>query len=243
MIKLFITDLDGCVSFPHQTPDWEVLTKIRTLIEKSKTNKNIPPITICSGRPLPYVEAISQLLGMEQPMIFESGAGIYNMQTNEIFWSPDFTDELEKELHQIKKHFHTNYIEKIPGTISEFTKRMDAGLINPNTELILEMNSEIVPYIEENHPNFEVHHTEVSINVIYKKANKGHGIRRLADMLNLKLEEIAYIGDTGGDISALKIVGKSFAPANAIQAVKDIVDHPLHEVATEAVLKAYMFFA
>ncbi len=200
-------------------------------------------MTICSGRPLPYVEAISQLLGMDYPMIFESGAGIYDMQQNEITWNPDFTPELEAELHQIKEHFHNKYVEKIPGTISEFTKYMDAGIINPSTDAIMAMYSEIAPFVEKNHPNFEVHYTEVSINVIYKYANKGHGIRHLAGMMGLKLEEIAYIGDTGGDISALKIVGKSFAPANAIQAVKDIVDYPLEETVTDAVLKAYEMVA
>ncbi len=73
MIKLFITDLDGCIAHPFLSPDWEALSKLKELNRLSKEREEIPALTICSGRPFPYVEAIGQWLGVEAPMIFESG--------------------------------------------------------------------------------------------------------------------------------------------------------------------------
>ncbi|MFA5668060.1 MAG: HAD-IIB family hydrolase [Balneolaceae bacterium] len=239
MIKLFITDLDGCVSHPHISPDWDTISEIRALIEQSKTDSTIPPMTICSGRPLPYVEAVSQWLGMYHPMVFESGGGIYDMKNNKLMWNASFDDKTERDLEAIKVYLKKNFVEKVPGAISEFAKRTDAGLIHQSASVIDEMYAEIVPYIEANYPRFEVHYTDVSINIIAKTTNKGFGIRQLAELLEIELNEIAYIGDTGGDIPGLKIVGQSFAPKNAKDYVRAVCDYSLEEDATHAVLAAY----
>jgi hydroxymethylpyrimidine pyrophosphatase-like HAD family hydrolase len=85
---------------------------------------------------------------------------------------------------------------------------------------------------------FEVHVTDVSVNVILKKTNKGQGIRNLCEKLNIGLDEVAYIGDSSGDIPGLEIVGKSYAPKNAKEYVKEIVDSVTQE-ATLGVLEVY----
>ncbi len=239
MIKLFITDLDGCISHPFESPNWGAISRIKELVDLSSSDEAIPPMTICSGRPLPYVEAVSQWIGMKQPMIFESGGGIYDMQTNTLTWNPSFDETREAELNAIKAHLTENYIRKIPNTIPEFAKRTDIGLINPDPAAINGIYESINEYVENNFPNFEVHYTDVSINVISKSTNKGAGISHLCEMLNLKLDEIAYIGDTSGDIPALEIVGKSFAPKNAKEYVRQICEFPLEKETTEAVLEAY----
>lgn len=239
MIKLFISDLDGCISHPFESPNWGAISRIKELVDLSSSDEAIPPMTICSGRPLPYVEAVSQWIGMKQPMIFESGGGIYDMQSNTLTWNPSFDEAREAELNTIKAHLTENYIRKIPNTIPEFAKRTDIGLINPDPAAINGIYESINEYVENNFPNFEVHYTDVSINVISKSTNKGAGITHLSEMLNLKLDEIAYIGDTSGDIPALEIVGKSFAPKNAKEYVRQICEFPLEKETTEAVLEAY----
>lgn len=47
----------------------------------------------------------------------------------------------------------------------------------------------------------------------------------LCKQLNLKLAQIAYIGDDMGDLELLKVVGFSGAPKNAIDIVKQNVDY------------------
>ncbi len=239
MIKLFITDLDGCITMPFQTPDWNAITQLRELCIASRTDKAIPSLTICSGRPMPYVEAVSQWLDMRQPMIFESGGGIYDMQKNELIWHPDLTGEKERSLAEIRRHVKLNYVDRLPDVIPEFTKRTDIGMVFRNEGQIRQILPELTSWIDEYHPEFEVHHTEVSINIISKRSNKGEGIRQLCQLMNLKISEVAYIGDTGGDIPALKIAGRSYAPKNAMQHVRKLVDYPLESSVTAAVLEAY----
>lgn len=239
MIKLFITDLDGCISFPYISPDWDAANEIRTLVQQSKTDETIPPLTICSGRPLPDVEAVAQWLGVYKPMVFESGGGIYDMQNNVISWNPALNSETEEKLTALKAHLQQNYIQKIPGTVAEFSKRTDASLVNPGTELIKKIYAELSPYVEKEFPGFEIHKTDVSVNIISRKTNKSAGIRQLAGMLGITVDETAYIGDTGGDIKSLEMTGLSFAPVNAIPAVREIVQYPLEQKTTQAVLAAY----
>ena len=52
-------------------------------------------------------------------------------------------------------------------------------------------------------------------------------------------EEIAFIGDTSGDIEALEAVGFSFAPTNAVERVKDIVQIVTEGAVMDGVLEAY----
>ncbi len=128
MIKLFITDIDGCLTTPFETPDWELLSQIRRLNEQSKHDMAVPGLTICSGRPMPYVEAVAQWLGVRHPTVFESG-GIYEIATNKVHFLSAFDDEAEEQINELKNWLQKEIIDQYPNMILEFTKRMDAGLI------------------------------------------------------------------------------------------------------------------
>jgi hydroxymethylpyrimidine pyrophosphatase-like HAD family hydrolase len=56
--------------------------------------------------------------------------------------------------------------------------------------------------------------------------------------LGLELSEVAYIGDSSGDIPGLEIVAQSFAPSNAKKKTLDAARHHVGE-ATDGVLQAY----
>lgn len=238
MIKLFITDLDGCMAHPFISPNWKAVTRIRELIAESNEDDTIPAMTICSGRPFPYVEAVGQWLGVEAPMLFESGAGIYDIKVNKITWNPHFNDEAKQAVEEIKEWLVSTLIPNYDGTYPEFAKYTDAGLVNPDPSKIAMMHQEVLNHMDGKYPMFEVHATDVSVNIILKKANKGHGIKMLCDQLDLDLDEVAYIGDSSGDLPGLTIVGRSYAPVNAKSFVKDKVDVVTKET-TEGVLEAY----
>jgi|AntRauTorckE6833_2_1112554.scaffolds.fasta_scaffold01895_3 hypothetical protein len=238
MIKLFITDLDGCIAHPFLSPDWEALSRIKELNKESKEDKLIPALTICSGRPFPYVEAVGQWLDVELPMLFESGGGIYDIKVNEVTWNPHFDDDAKKAVNEIKEWIEKTLIKNFKGTYPEFAKYTDAGLVNPDSAKIALMHDEVLNHVNGTYPMFEVHATDVSVNIILKKANKGGGIRFLCERLNIDLSEVAYIGDSSGDIPGLKIVGRSFAPENAKPFVKEMVDD-VTKATTKGVLEAY----
>lgn len=238
MIKLFITDLDGCMSMPFELPNWEALNEIRALNELSQSDPTVPPITICTGRPLPYAEAIHQWMGMRLPFLFESGGGMYDAQSNSLTWHSLFTEKRLEDIQSVKDFLQKECVSNFDETIPEFAKHTDAGLINPDPKKIEAMLPLVESFVQEKYSNLEVHYTDVSINVISKATNKGEGIKMLCKQLGLGLHETAYIGDTGGDVPALKIVGKAFAPSNAKEVAKHVAEVAPFE-ATEAVLYAY----
>jgi len=238
MIKLFVLDLDGCVSMPFELPDWSALFEIMHLNKKSSSEEYIPSITICSGRPLPYVEAIGQYLGVRHPLVFESGGGMYNPLTNKLSWNPVFDDGLFSEIKKIKEYVTSAVIPSHPGTILEFTKKTDVGIINQNEETVNRIFNELKSFVADAHHRFEVHKTEISVNCIVGDANKGSGLKWLSETTEIPLNNIAYIGDSSGDVPALQLCGYPFSPSNAVKAVKKI-STAMSKPATAGVLEAY----
>ncbi|MDR8390829.1 HAD hydrolase family protein [Aliifodinibius sp. S!AR15-10] len=238
MIKLFVTDLDGCVSIPFKTPVWECITEIRNLNIQSADDPTIPPLSICSGRPYPYVEAVAQWLDVRLPVVFESG-GMYDLNSNQFDQNGFFDEAALEHVNELKNWMRTTVISKFPNGIMEFSKMMDAGFVHPDESVINEVLPIVTDHVDENYPEFEVHHTDISVNIILKKNNKGAGIKKLSERLGITPKEVAYIGDSNGDIPAMEIVGQSFAPVNAKSYVREFADFPLDLEATEAVLETY----
>jgi HAD superfamily hydrolase (TIGR01484 family) len=238
MVKLFVADLDGCISNPFESPDWEAFTEIRSLNRESENQDQIPPLTICTGRPLPYVEAMGQMLDVRYPVIFESGGGLYDARTNRLTWSEFFNDQMREKIQQIKEWVQSEIIDQYDGTIPEFAKATDVGLINPNTDAIHEMYQKIHSFVHSNYDQFETHYTDVSINVIMKESNKGVALERLSRLTDIPLSQIAYIGDGTNDIPALQKAGFPFAPLNARDETKQYAEI-INNKATNAVVEVY----
>lgn len=237
MIKLFITDIDGCLTVPFETPDWESLSEIRRLNEQSHHDIAVPSLSICSGRPFSYVEAVTQWLGIDNPTIFES-AGVYDISSNKLNFLPAFDEQAERQVNELRQWMEDELVPRYPGLIPEFTKRMDAGVIHIEKEVIDEVYPRIEDYVAKHYPRFEVHNTDISVNVVLANNNKRNGILELCNLLNLEADQVAYIGDSSGDIPGLEVVGYPFAPLNATEAVKEHAE-VVDAKATDAVLMTY----
>jgi HAD superfamily hydrolase (TIGR01484 family) len=238
MIRYFLLDLDGCVTYPFQTPSWDSITKIREMQQLSLKVEHIPSLSICTGRPLPYAEAVAQWLDIRDVIIFESGGGFYHPPTNKLTWSPHFTSEIEEKSKEIKIWFSQVVMKQFPDMMFEFTKYTDVGVVHTDPDLIYRVYEMALNKIEKDFPEFEVHYTGVSVNIIVKTCNKASGLKHFADMQAVSMDEVAYIGDSSGDIQALELVGAPFAPANAINEVQERATVTRGE-ATDGVLEAY----
>jgi len=237
MIKLFVTDLDGCISHPFETPSWKAINEIRELNLNSRTETHIPPLTICTGRPYPYAEAVGQWLDVRLPFVFES-AGLYHWDGNRIETGLDSLDGALEPIRELKKWLSGELLPNYPNAALEFTKMMDAGVVCPDASIIDEIHQHVLNKLDSGFPNLEVHTTDVSVNILMPGNNKARGLQLLGASLGVDLQEMAYIGDTGGDVPALKKVKLPFSPNNA----RDIAK--AHSVmlpfeTTDAVLEAY----
>lgn len=246
-IELFVADIDGCLTYPFQAPDWALLTAIRELNRQSLHDPHIPPITLCTGRPLPYAESVAQWLDIRHPFVFES-AGLYDPRANRMWTgvpgiarreriqagvehseNEELVIPMERligspllePIARMKNWLTQDLIPRYPGALLEFTKLMDAGIVSMDAEGIRRMLPEIKERVRED-SGLEVHDTEVSVNILISGNNKEMGLRLISRETGIPLDRIAYIGDSNGDLPAFGVAGSSHAPANAAQVVKAI---------------------
>jgi hydroxymethylpyrimidine pyrophosphatase-like HAD family hydrolase len=237
MIKLFVTDLDGCISYPFRSPKWEAIQEIRALNILSRSEKPVPPLSICTGRPHPYAEAVAQWLDIRLPFVFES-AGLYHWEGNRIETALGSHDGVLDPIRELKEWLKTDLLPQFPTAILEHSKMMDAGIVAPERAVIDEALPVIRQKVEGGYPGLEIHVTDVSVNILMPGNNKLQGMKLLAKTLDISLDDIAYIGDTGGDIKALENVKMPFSPKNATRGVKNVSIN-LDLETTDAVLEAY----
>ncbi len=235
MIKLFVTDIDGCLSVPYEPYDLDGLHRLRRAADREA---NAPALSICSGRAYPYVEAMSQALELTTPVLFEAGGGRFDPVAAQTDWSPRLTDEVEAQLDTVRHWFRT---ECVPGTsISvDHAKRTQAGVVSPDPDEIRALEPRAEQFVAENAPGLHVFSTEVSVDVVPPGITKRQGLEWLAAHLGLGLDEMAYIGDSDADVEALTAVGRSFAPANAAGPVRKAVDHVTEGAVIEGTIEAY----
>lgn len=241
MIKVFVSDIDGCLSVPYRAYDLERLAELSRLAAAAGAvgdSETRPALTICSGRPYSYVEAMTQVLDVQIPVLFESGGGMFDPQTARITWNPHFTGAVEEDLEQMRRFLIE---ECLPGTSLsyDYGKRTQAGVVGPVADDITQQLPRVKDYIADQLPHLCAYHTEVSIDVLPQSITKEEGLRWLGETLGVETDEMAYIGDSNGDLDALALVGRSFAPANATDAVCAQVDCVTEGAVVEGTLSAY----
>lgn len=238
VIKLFVTDIDGCLSMPYEPYDLDGFAALRDHARAADREDVAPPLSICSGRAYSYVEAVTQALGVTIPVLFESGGGRFDPVAAQTTWNPALTDEIEAELETVRHWLATAVV---PGTKMsvDHAKRTQAGVVSPDPEEIRALRPEVLQFVNETVPDLHVFTTDVSIDVVPDGITKKSGLQWLAEHLGVGLSEIAYIGDTDGDLPALRAVGHSFAPTNAREVVTDAVDHVTDGAVIDGTLEAY----
>lgn len=236
MIRLFVSDIDGCISEPYQPYNLSRLADLVALIHTQ--DSTVPAFSLCSGRAYSYVEAVSQLLGLTTPVVFESGGGMFDPVSMTVKWNPALTADVELKLLEIRKWLLSDCL---PGTsmMFDYGKRTQMGIAGSDSDEVMRIVPRVEDFVRNSFPSFRVFHTPISIDISFDQITKRQGMQWLSGELDVPLENMAYIGDTNGDLPALEIVGHSFAPANATGAVRRMVNHVTDEPVTDGVYEAF----
>ena len=234
MIKLFVSDIDGCLAMPYEPFR---VDRIQTLIQRIHGDGS-PAFSLCSGRAYAYVEAMTQLLGLQVPTLFESGAGMFDVRTGQSRIHPSFTPAIRRDTRDIRE-FMESVIGRYPGLSMDLAKLTQGAAVGLEEHGLYDALAEIKEFVDREFPHFNTFHTHISIDVVPSVLTKAEGIAWLADEMGVTMDEVAFIGDTNGDLPALEIVGRSFAPANGQDAVKARVDHASELKDIDAVIEAW----
>lgn len=242
MIKLFVSDIDGCLAMPYEPYDldrFQALAQHVAAAPKAGTSDQRPAVSLCSGRSYAYVEAMAQVLGLTTPVLFESGGGMFDPVAARTRWHPDFTPEVEAQIQEIRTWMLKTLCGPETQTFLDHNKRTQAGIASPDTADIEAHLPAVEAFVRDVNPDFHVFTTHMSIDVLPASITKKHGLEWLGHHLGMQVSDMAYIGDTGGDVPALKAVGVSFAPSNAEEQVRQAVDIVTESPVLAGTLEAY----
>lgn len=225
MIKLIVCDIEGCLTPGKGRPlNLDALAAIRHYNLESKKQEQIPPITLCTGRSLPYVEAMMQAIEGYIPAISENGAGLYYPAEDEYQLHPLITPQTKKQMAEAKNVIHEYIIDYCKAKF-EWGKDFVIS-INPPPNILIEEFFKIVQGTLRRHNiDLNITHSASAVDITPKGIDKFSGLQLLLKKLEISPEDVAGIGDTRGDFPILKNVGFSACPSNATNEVKKIVNY------------------
>lgn len=230
-IKLVVLDIDGVLGLGEAQPfDLGLLSRLAEMNRRSHREKQYPAVTLNTGRPSAYVEAVMQAIDGWQPALYENGAGLYFPQTYQFQTNPELTPKQIARFREILDVIDQNFVQTgraywQPG------KSICHSLFAYPPDDINSLTQEVQSFVTKLSDEFAVVSAILALNIYPKHINKGTGLQWLAKTTGISPAEMAGVGDSAGDIDFLRLLGYSAAPANALDEVKQVVHYISSEIA------------
>jgi hydroxymethylpyrimidine pyrophosphatase-like HAD family hydrolase len=222
MIRLLVFDIDGVLTDGEtKTIDLSLMAQLAAMNRAARRDPALPAVTICTGRPAPYVEMMLQAIDGHLPGIFENGAGLYVPDGYRFLSHPDLGDgaamaAVRRRLRETMLQSGQAYFQ--PG--KEFSLSLFAS--DPAaTDALYEQTLALLGPLAE---SVNLVRSPSCLNIVPRHIDKGRGIHFLAGHTGHDPAQMLGAGDSDGDLPFLALVGYKAAPANANQAVREAVD-------------------
>lgn len=222
-IRLIVTDVDGCLTEERATAF--NLTKFAWLRDynmKAQTGEPfLAPLTLCTGRPQPYVEALVKMLNITLPAISENGGILYELKTNRYTYLAGDSGEGNGHLLKLKKQISQRILPQIE-TNFQPGKETHLTLISPDHPTIEKVHQMLKINFQQELTDYLLSISENCVNIVPKHFDKGTALIKLSELLQIPLQQMVAIGDSEGDIPFMQLVGYPMCPANAVPVVKSL---------------------
>jgi hydroxymethylpyrimidine pyrophosphatase-like HAD family hydrolase len=236
-LRLIVCDNDGCL-LPEE-PSSIAFEPLRPIAEYNKSaftpGSPLPPLTICTGRPAPFVELLLRFLNcLTIPAVCEHGVLTYSLAENHAKRDPSITEAHSRMLQELRTWMRTDHPDWIleagkEGTVSVYVPGgADHALDTRREEIAAKVIAEGWPMI--------VGQTVTYVNTTLNHVNKATALQRVFKELSVEPEHVLAIGDTAGDLVMADLCGYFACPANAEPAVRDRADYVSPFEITEGVV-------
>jgi hydroxymethylpyrimidine pyrophosphatase-like HAD family hydrolase len=223
MIQLLVFDIDGVLTDGEaKALDLNLLAQLAAMNRAARQNSALPAVTLCTGRPAPYVEIMLQAIDGHLPGVYENGAGLYLPNGYRFLPHPALAgratmpavrQRLEAALVQTGRAFFQPGKEH---SLTLFaTDPQDTGRLAGWASEALGLLNETVDLV----------YSTLCLNVLARGIDKGKGLEFLAAQTGVAPAGVLGVGDSDVDLPFLALAGYSAAPANANPAVKEIVQY------------------
>jgi HAD superfamily hydrolase (TIGR01484 family) len=222
-VRLVVCDLDGVLTDGEAQPlDLPFLGRLAALNQAARADPRRPAVTICSGRPAPYVEALQQAIDGHLPAVFENGAGLYFPAGYRFLPHPDMGE--------------LGAMRAVRRRLEETLVRSGVAFLQPGKEYSLSvfatdpattdrLHDQTTAALDSLAGQVELAYSSSCLNVLPRGIDKSKGVAFLAAQAGYAVEEMLGVGDSDVDLPFLAQVGRSAAPSNANEAVKRLVEY------------------
>ena len=249
---LLVSDFDNTLVYTESAlkglePIPELLPENRQAIEYFMAEGGT--FSIATGRALPSFEIVRPGLPMNSPAILFNGAAIYDFKAKQYLCTAFLPDTVRPHIMQVLDawpeaavelyhddnaifalhaneltlaHLHLTHeatemletIDQAPSPISkalfEIVPEKMAALHRYVTDMPWASRYEIVPS------------SSFLLELTAKGASKGDMVQRLAQLLHIAPQNVYCVGDHANDLGMLAVSAIPFAPANAIESVRQV---------------------
>jgi hydroxymethylpyrimidine pyrophosphatase-like HAD family hydrolase len=233
---LIVSDIDGCLQPESNTAmDLASLAKVAAWNKEAETG-NLPRLTLCSGRPQPFAEAMCKLIGnLSVPCVAENGVWLYHPGTNEYLMDPSITAEHRAAVREASAWLEREYgprgVSQQPGKVASIS------LYHRDTRVLKEIWPRVAEEFDRRAWPLRVSMTWLYINCDLKHVSKATGMKRLLAMVGVPKERVAGIGDTMSDLAIREHCGWFACPANAAEEIKRHADFMAGEAEARGVVE------
>lgn len=222
---LVICDIDGCLSPENSDPiHIEKLAKVARYNEQAKEAGDRPLVTVASGRPMPFCEAMCRLLQNNLlPCIAENGVWLFDPKTNRHEMDPKIDLNHLEIVHQMQAWVRERYASD--GVTLQPGKSASVTLYHPDPNYLKGIINELETEVAAKGWPFRVSMTWFYINCDLTFVSKASGISRLLEATGLSKDRVIGIGDTLSDKAIADNVKWFACPANAWDDLKTHADY------------------
>lgn len=232
-----ICDIDGCLSPEGHAPmAGELLVRIAEHNRLASSNRDRPIVTLCSGRPQPFVEAMCRLIHNDRlPCVAEMGVWLFDPTSNANIIDPAITPEHLSKIDEARRWAQSELGPR--GVTIQPGKTASVSLYHEDTASL----KSLMPMLETtfrvcNWP-LRVSDTWLYVNCDLAFVSKKTGIDRLIERTGLDPTRLAGIGDTMSDAAIRESVAWFGCPANAADELKPLADRVAERREAEGVLE------
>lgn len=231
-----ISDLDGCLAAEDGGPfDLERLGQIAEHNRLAETHGDRPALTVCTGRPQPFAEAMCRVLHNNRlPCVAENGVWLYHPETNRYEQDPAITAEHSASIAAAARLLHDRYAPL--GVTQQPAKTASVTLFHPEREVLLRIEPEVRSLLDNNGWPMRVSMTWDYINCDLRHISKASGLVRWFAATGIKPDRCLGIGDTMSDLPIAEACSWFGCPANAAEGIKEHADYVSPHEQTEGAL-------
>ena len=224
VIRLVVLDIDGVVSEGEAQPlNLGLLALLAEMNRLARSRPERPAVTLCSGRPAPYVEVLLQAIDGHLPAVYENGAGLYSPRDYQ-FTSHPHVASLADGFQSVRDRLQEGLVATgkayfQPGKVHSLS--LFARTPVKTRELRGLAQQALGPLAN----TVDLVYSTSCLDVLPRGIDKGMGVALLSETIQVPTSNMLGVGDSDVDLPFLAKVGASAAPANANPAVRESVNY------------------